>query len=43
MLGVDLNTDEGQRDLKEKNLFGTVCAKRLRDAAQIVAELILRK
>ncbi len=37
--GIDLNTDEGQRVLKEKNLTETVCAQCVRDAANILEKL----
>jgi C_GCAxxG_C_C family probable redox protein len=43
ILGIDLNTEEGQRMLKEKDLFNTVCAKCVRDATDIVEELVSRK
>ena len=37
--GIDLNTDEGQKVLKEKNLSKTVCAQCVRDAAKILEEI----
>jgi len=37
--GIDLNTDEGQKVLKEKNLMKTVCAQCVRDAAKILEEI----
>lgn len=37
--GIDLNTDEGQKVLKEKNLSKTVCAECVRDAAKILDEI----
>ncbi len=42
ILGVDMNTKEGQRTIKEKDLFNTVCAKCVRDAAEIVEGLVSR-
>lgn len=40
LLGIDLNTEEGQSQLREKNLLTTVCAKCVRDAAEILEELL---
>ena len=37
--GIDLNTDEGQKLLKEKNLMKTVCTQCIRDAAKILEEI----
>lgn len=37
--GIDLNTEEGQKVMKEKNLSKTVCAQCVRDAAKILEEL----
>ncbi len=39
LLGIDLNTEEGQQELWEKNLLSTVCARCVRDAAEIIEEL----
>lgn len=39
LLGVDLNTEEGQRELRERDLLNTVCAACVRDSAKIVEEL----
>ncbi len=43
LLGCDLNTDEGQRQMKEKNLNATVCVACVRDAARIVEETVLKQ
>jgi C_GCAxxG_C_C family probable redox protein len=37
--GIDLNTDEGQEQLREKNLTNTVCTQCVRDAAKILEEI----
>ncbi len=37
--GVDLGTEEGQKEALEKNLFRTVCLGIVRDAAEILGEL----
>lgn len=43
LLGLDLNTDEGQKQFKEKNLSGTVCSECVRDAAKILDETVFEK
>lgn len=40
LLGVDLNTEEGQEALHSKGLLNSVCAVCVRDAAEIAEELI---
>lgn len=40
ILGVDMNTPEGQQEATEKNLFGTVCNEAVRNAADIVGQVI---
>jgi len=40
ILGIDLNTEEGQRIAGEKNLFGTVCARCVEDSAKILEYLL---
>lgn len=40
ILGCDLNTEEGAKIAREKNLFNTVCCKALDDAIDIVEGLI---
>lgn len=40
LLGVDLNTDEGQKIIKDQNLHGTVCEKCIKDAVKIVNSFI---
>jgi C_GCAxxG_C_C family probable redox protein len=43
LIGVDMNTEEGQRTIKDRDLFNTVCAKCVRDAAEIVEKLVSQK
>ena len=43
LLELDLNTEEGQQELKERDLLNTVCARCVRDAATIVEDLITEK
>jgi C_GCAxxG_C_C family probable redox protein len=40
LLKCDLQTEEGNRIAKEKNLFGTVCEKCISDSIGIIEELI---
>jgi C_GCAxxG_C_C family probable redox protein len=40
LLGCDLTSTEGTAHFKEKNLLTTVCAVVVRDAAEIVSELL---
>lgn len=40
LLGLDLGTEEGLRLAREKNLFQTLCAKYVQDAATIVEEIL---
>ncbi len=40
LLGCDIGTPEGHREATEKNLFETVCEKLVRDAVEIVEELL---
>jgi C_GCAxxG_C_C family probable redox protein len=40
LLGVDVSTPEGMTVVREKNLFHTVCPKFVRDAAEIVEEIL---
>jgi len=40
LLGLDLGTEEGMRLAREKNLFQTLCAKYVQDAATIVEEIL---
>ncbi len=41
LLGIDMNTEEGQRVSKEKNLFGTVCPSAVSTAVRLVESIIL--
>jgi C_GCAxxG_C_C family probable redox protein len=43
IIGADMNTEEGRRIIKERDLFNTVCAKCVRDAAEIVEDMISGK
>jgi len=40
LMGVDVSTPEGLAAAKEKNIFRTVCPKYVRDAAEIIEELL---
>jgi len=40
LLGLDLGTEEGMRLAREKNLFQTLCAKYVQDAATLVEEIL---
>ncbi len=40
ILGIDLNTEEGQQTLNEKDLLNTVCAGCVRHAAEITEDLL---
>jgi len=40
LLGYDLGTAEGREKVKEKNLATTVCEKAVRDAAEILEEIL---
>ncbi len=40
LLGVDINTDEGRKIAREKDLFKTRCPLFVRDAAEIAGELL---
>jgi C_GCAxxG_C_C family probable redox protein len=40
LIGCDIGTPEGYREAQEKNLFETVCEKLVRDAVEIVEELL---
>ncbi len=40
LLGVDVSTPEGMAEVREKNLFYTVCPRFVRDAAEILEELL---
>lgn len=40
LMGVDVSTPEGLAAAKEKNIFRTVCPKYVRDAAEILEELL---
>jgi C_GCAxxG_C_C family probable redox protein len=40
LLGLDLGTEEGMRLAREKDLFQTLCAKYVQDAAAIVEDIL---
>ncbi len=40
LLGLDLGTEEGMKLAREKNLFKTLCAGYVRNAAEILEELL---
>ena len=39
LLGIDMATKEGQAEAREKNVYKTVCAKKVINAVQILEEL----
>ena len=43
LLGCDVGTPEGMREAKGKNLFKTSCRKYVRDAVEILEEILDRK
>ena len=40
LIGCDIGTPEGYREANEKNLFGTICENLVRDAVEIVEDLL---
>ena len=40
LLGFDISTQEGMREAKQKNIHATLCPKFVKDAAEIVEEMI---
>ena len=40
LIGVNLNTEEGNRIAKEKNLFSVKCERYIKDACEILEEII---
>jgi C_GCAxxG_C_C family probable redox protein len=40
LLGCDIGTEEGYQEAKDKNLFETVCEKLVRDAVEILEEIL---
>jgi len=40
LLGVDVSTPEGMREVRERDLFRTVCPKFVRDASEIIEKII---
>ncbi|MCX8110771.1 MAG: C-GCAxxG-C-C family protein [Syntrophorhabdaceae bacterium] len=43
LLGLDISTDEGRNSANEMNLFRTRCTKFVKDAAEILEELIFSR
>ena len=43
LLGCDVTTLEGVRNAREKGLFSSVCPKLVRDAAEILEEMLLEE
>ncbi len=39
ILGIDLNTEDGQMEFKEKGMAKAICAQCVRDAAKILEEI----
>ncbi len=40
LLGVDVSTPAGMANVREKNLFATVCPRFVKDAAEILEEIV---
>ncbi len=40
LLGVDVGTPEGMREVRERDLFRTVCPKFVRDASEIIEDVL---
>ena len=40
LLGVDVSTPEGMKEVRKKDLFATVCTKFVRDAGEIIEEIL---
>ena len=40
LLGVDISTVEGMKAAKQKNIHGTCCQKYVKDAAEIIEEIL---
>jgi C_GCAxxG_C_C family probable redox protein len=40
LLGYDISTPEGRKEAQEKGLFSTLCPKLVRDAAEILEQLL---
>ena len=40
LLGCDISTEEGNREAHEKNLFNDKCQKFVKDAAEIIEEIL---
>jgi C_GCAxxG_C_C family probable redox protein len=43
LLGVDVSTPEGMKEVREKDLFARVCPKFVRDAGEIIDEILFKK
>ena len=43
LLGVDIGTSEGQAIARDQNLYSTICTKLVKDAAEIVEEIVADK
>lgn len=40
IVGVDLNSHEGQTEANEKNVFGTVCVNAVENAVEIITDIL---
>jgi protoheme ferro-lyase len=40
LLGADISTPDGMQKIREKQAFTTMCPKFVRDAAEVVEELL---
>ena len=40
LLGLDMSTPEGMKEAKRRNVHGTCCSKFVKDAAEIIGEIL---
>jgi len=40
LLGFDMSTSEGMKEIKEKKLVGTICPKLIKDASEILERIL---
>lgn len=43
LLGYDLATEEGRESVMEKNLFATICPRFVKDAGEILEEILFQE
>lgn len=40
---VDMNTEEGKKEMEEKQIHGTICARAVEDAVKILEEMMVKE